>query len=768
MCNPFCKLFIFCIYGGLLISSSYFIIDSSLCTPFYFPDDSIFKNDKILFDLNYSNISSFPYLEQMYKNYSNNIYYQIKYDLNFSVIFALLPIFVILTFILSANFIFCINYKSYFYFFGMLTFLMQVLLLVNKIYSNLYKENLPKFENYNNTFPEIFKEYNDYKYVDENDIYTIIIVLLSIQFVIFLCLVIFIRKQQDNKYNNNCTIIFHTIFGFASTCVFAFSFYFYYPCKNRYSGNFLPDKYCFSKILETNSTQIYNNKNEYIIEEYNYDSYPFLKEIYESYYFNSSSNEVKKFKLDLDNLGIIYFILAMIVMPALALISFILLVLSKCKNKCSKGFVVSEIFSFELKLGIIIWPFIELKMKYNKKIDNSNEEIQYIIDDYINYSKCRNEIPIILMIESIYICFEIITFFATFCGDKEDKKNNEIKEIIKDINSIKEPLFKEEKKEEIKEPENNSRIIVIQRDRIITREVEHQFVNLKFKDNKNNTYELEVDSKRRFNDVLNELIGKYDYLRKNEIRSVIYNNRYLYLTSRRCFETIEELRIDENSDSIYIEVEEKQESTVINNSQAINEEEENNINNESPSVPKLKFCIINLDSRKVEIERNENIPFSNLLENLKKKDKEFENLNFESIFYYDRGEKKHIKEEDMNKKINELEIPEDEVIFIKTVIKDNTPINITFVCVTGYIRRYNFTAGKKENFHSVAIEFMSTCEEMVDNTITRFFYKKQNINQNDEIIDINENQNMINPVEEDSQLVQIESELNLNFQLLKI
>ena len=267
-------------------------------------------------------------------------------------------------------------------------------------------------------------------------------------------------------------------------------------------------------------------------------------------------------------------------------------------------------------------------------------------------------------------------------------------------------------------------------------------MNLKFKDNKNNIYELEVDSKRRFNDVLNELIGKYDYLRKNEIRSVIYNNRYLYLTSRRCFETIEELRIDENSDYIYIEVEEKQESQIINNPQVINEEE-NNINNESPSTPKLQFCIINLDSRKVEIERNENMPFNKALENLRKKDKDLENLIFESIFYYDRGEKKYIKEEeDMNKPISELEIPKDAVIFIKTGIKDNTPITIIFVWVTGNNNRYHFTAGRKEKFHSVAIDFMSTCEEIIENTITRFYFKKQNITPKLELIDINENQNI--------------------------
>ena len=74
------------------------------------------------------------------------------------------------------------------------------------------------------------------------------------------------------------------IFGFLSTSVFTFSLYFYYPCKSRYSDNFLPDKYCFSKAMEENHNQFYNNKREYIIEEYNYSYYPSLKEIYENYY----------------------------------------------------------------------------------------------------------------------------------------------------------------------------------------------------------------------------------------------------------------------------------------------------------------------------------------------------------------------------------------------------------------------------------------------------------------------------------------------------
>ena len=91
-------------------------------------------------------------------------------------------------------------------------------------------------------------------------------------------------------------------------------------------------------------------------------------------------------------------------------------------------------------------------------------------------------------------------------------------------------------------------------------------------------------------------------------------------------------------------MEEKQEPNFINNSQVKIEEEENNIDNESSSAPKLKFNIIKLDNKNVEIERNEYMPFITVLENLRKKDKELENLIFELIFYYDRCQKNIYKE----------------------------------------------------------------------------------------------------------------------------
>ena len=131
--------------------------------------------------------------------------------------------------------------------------------------------------------------------------------------------------------------------------------------------------------MEEKNNQFYNNKSKYIIEEYNYSYYPSLKELYENYYYNNSSNEIVKFDLDYENIGIIYFILARKVMPVFALISSIILIISKCKNKYKRGFVAFEIFSIELKLILIFWSFILLKLKYNKNIDNSNEEIQYII-----------------------------------------------------------------------------------------------------------------------------------------------------------------------------------------------------------------------------------------------------------------------------------------------------------------------------------------------------------------------------------------------------
>ena len=57
---------------------------------------------------------------------------------------------------------------------------------------------------------------------------------------------------------------------------------------------------------------------------------------------------------------------------------------------------------------------------------------------------------------------------------------------------------------------------------------------------------------------------------------------------------------------------------------------------------------------------------------------------------------------------------------------------------------------------------MSTFEEIKGKIITRFYFKKNDITPNDELIYINENQNITTSYDQDF-AVQIESELDLNF-----
>ena len=61
---------------------------------------------------------------------------------------------------------------------------------------------------------------------------------------------------------------------------------------------------------------------------------------------------------------------------------------------------------------------------------------------------------------------------------------------------------------------------------------------------------------------------------------------------------------------------------------------------------------------------------------------------------------------------------------------------------------------------------MLTFEEIKGKIITRFYFKKNDITPNDELIDINENQNITTSLDQDF-AVQIESELNLNFSTLE-
>ena len=227
----------------------------------------------------------------------------------------------------------------------------------------------------------------------------------------------------------------------------------------------------------------------------------------------------------------------------------------------------------------------------------------------------------------------------------------------------------------------------------------------------NNQYEIEAEIKRRFNDVLNELIGKYEFLRMHKIKSVIEGNRYLFLNNQRCLRTIEDLKLTNDSGFIFInlEIDETNNSINLQASKLI-----------LKPLPKLHFCMINLENQKIDIDIPEDSIFLKALNKLKIK-LNLDGLIFESVFYYNRGEKIKMTNETIKKSIKELNIPKNEIIYIKSKDKNNIPINIKFIWANNNYNKYEFKAGKKDKFHSVGINFLEAFEEFSNLMVTKYY-----------------------------------------------
>ena len=270
-------------------------------------------------------------------------------------------------------------------------------------------------------------------------------------------------------------------------------------------------------------------------------------------------------------------------------------------------------------------------------------------------------------------------------------------------------------------------------------------------------YEIEEETNRRFNDILNELIGKYD-MKREEIKSITFNNRFLYLNGQNkinCLETLEQLNINENSGFIDIILELPEKNEMLN------------LNKLAP-LPKLHFCIINLENLKIDVEKKKDIiTFEQALESLKQKNEQLKNVLFESIFYYDMGAKIKLEEDDIKKELSELNIPEKELIFIRINYKDNTPVNFEFIWMNQNNKKYNYTAGKKEKFHYVVMEFMGRHDEFLENIITQFSIYISDISKEDPEFNDGENINIL-PTDNPNTFIKIlETELVCNFETLE-
>ena len=137
------------------------------------------------------------------------------------------------------------------------------------------------------------------------------------------------------------------------------------------------------------------------------------------------------------------------------------------------------------------------------------------------------------------------------------------------------------------------------------------------------------------------------------------------------------------------------------------------------------------------------------------------------MFYYNLGEKIKLEENDFKKNLTELNIPKNELIFIKINYKDNTHIHFEFVWVNENNKRYNYEAGKKEKFHYVAMEFMGRHDEFLDNIITQFSIFISDISKEETKYIDGENLNILSTDNPNTFIKIIETGLICNFDTLE-
>lgn len=697
-----------CWMTGFLISSimgCFFVMTFSSFISFEFPDSSIFKYDKNDTKIlnkereDYDSISKYPKLMELYNNYTNEIYYNLRYDFSFIHNIIVLPSFTILTIIFAIN----KNHIIIFYILELISIVLQLIPTALKI-DAVKKSNednyfyILDFNDYSEEAKKIFQKFDYYK---DNNIYIISIiplVLIFLQFSNLLCfckcnkesLDTICKKEDDNKI---VFILLNIVFGLVSGIINIISPVLYYPCENKYSDYFKLDEYVYS--FDRDNGYPFNETNRKVImDEYFYDDYPVLKKI-RNYYYKDNKNE--KLELNYSNLGYAY-ITIIIVSIVVTIISFVLLNILIYEKKYKKAFVIFEVISLLLKASLIFWPFIWLRIKFKTNgITNYNDEIKYLVDDYINYSKCTNTFPYISIMECIYFSIEVIVFVLAviILEVVEEANNREYFPPLENLgrnprshsSQISVNTFNQNNQENQENQENQDKI------------------TLKLKDDKNNRYELETDKKSKIKTFLDELKKKYDSLIDKNITSLNIENRVIIINKTNLSKTLEELNLVDFSGFIIINIEEKFKLIPIK---------------------KLKFCIFNLDNIERVINIKENNTFATALNNLKN-NYDLNDFFFDPIFYYYQNEKIKITKDIAKKEISKLNLPDNSIIYIK--INDIKTISIKFIWENNNNKKYAFKAGIKEKFHSVAINFMKTSEEYYDNIIYAFFIKQKNNNK---------------------------------------
>ena len=342
--------------------------------------------------------------------------------------------------------------------------------------------------------------------INNRNLSGICLVMLIIEFILFLIFLCInknneIESSKDSKIQS---IIFYTIFGVLLFIMLNFYEMNIVDCVTNYIYNFNCNYFEINRTYTIiNNTKIYlsPNRNEHYYEElytifiYYYNDYPILEKIYKIHEKNSKNIFQNQQLANIDSN--VYLIFRLGFSPFFILITGVFIFIYKYKNKCKTFYYIFYICLLLINLINIILPTIIVKSYgYEQNLQDEDENIKFILDDYNQYAKCINKFPLAKIIEIMFLII-LISILVIF----DMKLFNYCNRKVKQIKIIPEYIHKDKDK------------------KLTVRFREECFLG---------TVEITASSNQKFKVVLNNLILKFKILQKYKIKYVKYSKKLIY------------------------------------------------------------------------------------------------------------------------------------------------------------------------------------------------------------------------------------------------
>ena len=339
------------------------------------------------------------------------------------------------------------------------------------------------------------------------------------------------------------------------------------------------------------------------------------------------------------------------------------------------------------------------------------------------------------------------------------KYSNELllSEFIKSHKTLKEINYKEETYFEII-PRSENEILSVKIENEIIAKPEKYTLKIKIKYLKNApTYEIEVSNEDTFNKIFDSLkkeCNDLNYISLDDIICYqIYNGiSHIIINGKNDYnKQIDNLDI--NLDEIIFIESNKNSKLDIFDSPLKKINHNNNKKGILDKKVELKFVHVNIDNDIYRIEIFKKNSFLNVINLLKEKNQELNDVYCNEIYVEKNGKKKYLisNENDLNKKIEDVLTKEDEIdiLYINGDFIDS--FNLQLFWVNRNNQKFEFKVGKKEQFHKAILKFQENNDIFESYTITKI-YMKNDLNKK---INLNtENNNLINVyVESDDKII---------------